>query len=292
MRALQGHADFVLCVGFAPDGRWLASGGADNTVRLWDLLRGEEVPLPLEPRGWVASVAFSPNGRWLAVGEHPGRLNLIDVTSRRVEPLSSVPGTVSGLAFTPDSRALAWCDYRGGVHLAPLGGLPVQLIEEPREQFALAISPRGRYLAAAGRNGRIHVWSLPEARERLTIDLDDRDGCRCLAFDPRERILVAALGSGLTAWELPEGRPLWHVHHPAVVHAAAVSTDGRLIVTGAWDGRIRLFDWDHHDTRPPRPQRELDFGQKKVFDLALSPDGMIGACAGSLPDALLLWDMD
>jgi hypothetical protein len=124
------------------------------------------------------------------------------------------------------------------------------------------------------------------------LPIENQDVCRCLAFDPRERTLVAALASGLSAWELPEGQHLWHVEHPAVVHAAAVSTEGRLIATGARDGRIRLFDWDPFAQHPPRHQRELEFGQRQIYDLALSRDGMIGACAGTLPDPLILWDLD
>lgn len=292
VQILADAEHFAQCVAFSPNGRWLAGGCKNNTLRVWDLLSNQELPEPLEPRGWVAALAFSPDSRWLAVGEHPGRIHRIDLAGRRVEALPTSPGTVSGLAYTPDGRTLAWCDYRGGVYLGQMGDAPRLLLEEPREQYALAISPSGRYLAAAGRNGRVHIWTWPDARDHQSIALEDRDGCRCLAFDPGERFLLGALGAGLTAWDLADRAPLWHIHHPAVVHAVACAADGRLLVTGAWDGRLRLFDWDHHSTRPPRPQRELDFGQQRIFDLALSPDGMIGACAGIGPASLLLWDMD
>src|SRR5262249_47506475 len=71
---LTGHTQEVCAVGFTADGRTLASGSMDGTVRLWDLPSGkevgrfgEEVPR-FAGRGWVLAVAFSPDGRTLAAG--------------------------------------------------------------------------------------------------------------------------------------------------------------------------------------------------------------------------------
>ncbi len=293
MRPLVGHQDLVLCVAFSADGRWLASGGADNRLFLWDLLHAEAVEVDYQPAGWVACVAFSPDGRWLAVGEHHGRLTLIECATRQAAFSRDVSrAAISGLAFTPDGLHLAWCDYAGVVGLWPLDQPPEPLMNEAREQFALTISPRGQHLAAAGRNNRVLVWSLPVSEPPRSFAFSDEEGCRCLVFDPDERTLIAALGDSLVAWDLRDGRHRWCLEHPAVASGVGLSPDGRLLASGAWDGKIRLFERDPDDTVSPRPLRELDFGQPRIFDLALSHDGMVGAVAGSLPDPLILWDVD
>src|SRR5207244_3133822 len=64
--ALSGHRGDVLGLCFSPDGKTLASGGWDDTVRLWDAHAGKEIITLKGHTSVVTSVAFSPDGRTVA----------------------------------------------------------------------------------------------------------------------------------------------------------------------------------------------------------------------------------
>jgi WD40 repeat protein len=110
-RVLTGHADTVNAVAVAPDGSWLASGGSDGTLRIWDVATGRE-RVPLAAARDVTAVAVAPDGSWLVSGGSDGTVRIWDVaTSRERATLTDQAGRVTAVAVAPDS---AWLAVGGG----------------------------------------------------------------------------------------------------------------------------------------------------------------------------------
>jgi WD40 repeat protein len=77
---LRGHTSFVLCCAWSPDGRTIASGSADATIKLWDAATGNCCATLKVSSNCLYAVAWSPNGRTLASsGDDPQTLVLWDV---------------------------------------------------------------------------------------------------------------------------------------------------------------------------------------------------------------------
>jgi WD40 repeat protein len=121
----KGHRDAVFGVAFSPDGKTIASGSSDRTVKLWNVADGKVVrelvnpeykPAPGNPPeahpGWVYSLRFTPDGKHLvSVGQAPrnhGHLAVWNVADGKLLSARSLPlGAFYGVAVAPDGKALA-----------------------------------------------------------------------------------------------------------------------------------------------------------------------------------------
>ena len=104
---LRRPSGSFLSVAFSPDGRTLATGGRDDSMRLWDLRTHRELARPVTGDPWVYNFALSRDGRMLA-SEEGGTVRLWDLRTRReIGELRGHTDSISGIAFSPDGRTLA-----------------------------------------------------------------------------------------------------------------------------------------------------------------------------------------
>jgi WD40 repeat protein len=83
MYTFKGHSNEVLSVAFSPDGKRLATGGREQTVKLWDAATGQELLTLKGYLEFVSSVAFSPDGKRLVAGSNEPTVRLLDAATEQ-----------------------------------------------------------------------------------------------------------------------------------------------------------------------------------------------------------------
>ena len=107
MGTLPGHKARISALAFSPDGKTLASGGEDQSVRFWDVAERREAGRIENNPGWVRSVVFTSDGKSLVIGSGL-TLKVWDVASNRVRAILEPDGHwVRSIALAPNGRMLA-----------------------------------------------------------------------------------------------------------------------------------------------------------------------------------------
>ncbi|HEV3262329.1 MAG TPA: hypothetical protein VG013_36090 [Gemmataceae bacterium] len=290
LRRLQGHKGRVFCVAYAPDGKTLATGSEDTTVRLWEAATGKALG-SFRAGDWVSSVAFSPDGKVLASGSSQS-VRLWDVANRKELRRFGQSGGATSVAFSPDGKTLVsgdltmirlW-DPATGKALRPLGG-------HSSAVGCVAFSPDGKMLTSASWDNTIRLWEAATGRELGRLE-GLSHGATSLAFAADGKTLISGSGEAIRFWDLAARRELRQFAPPEVSgRVMALSPDGKVLASGSADGAIRLLDvtTGHELRRLQKSYPRNPLGPNGVQSLAFSPAGRTLAAAVSL--TLQLWDL-
>ena len=318
---LFGHQDQVRSVAISPDGRLLASGGFDGSIRLWDLSTGEAIGPPLSAHSDnVSSLAFSPDGRYLASGRFDDSIIIWDLDSQlpAMPPLNGHVGDIWSLSYSPAGETLIAGSSDGNIVFwdARMG----QTIGEPLAAHSatiadIAISSNGRLLASAGRDNTVRVWDMTEIEKtrQLGPDLQGHSGLdRAVAFSSDSHILaIDADDNTIQLWDISDanraaefgelrdavnykqvGFPLQG--HEGWITSLTFRPGGTYLASADRNGSIFLWDVSKVNASAGNTDN-LDFrilieGDSPIWDLTFSSDGArLAGADGS--GRVSMWDM-
>ncbi len=319
---LIGHEDEVWAVAFSPDGKLLASGGWDNKVCLWDLENSENtlrdlhfnyVPIkfwlllleidciagilflrkyPICERNhpdWIWSVAFSPDRQTLAVGCRNGTVWLWELLPSEKLKLPKIPQNPKILSVHEEKN---WRKLRKH---------DITALREKGEIFSVAFSPDGKLLATGSRDGKIRLWKLSQPYDADPIWIGDTGiAPRSLVFSQDGQWLASGnddVEKGetgtVTLWKRVSVDPINFQEqallkeHSQGVTSVAFIEDNQWLVSGSWDGKVRIWDLQPAITEPI----SLEAHQEAIITVAFSPNKDKKLLAsGSYDNTTMIWE--
>jgi WD40 repeat protein/tRNA A-37 threonylcarbamoyl transferase component Bud32 len=288
-RLLGEDLGFLYAFAFTRDGRRLASGSLDGTVRLWELATGEN-RLMGKHEGRVHSVAVSPDGRYVASGGDDRLVRLWDVSTGQERTLRGFSGGVLTLTFSPDGQRLAAGSSGGTLRVFPVAAETHRLLmTAPAPLLDMVLSPDGRLLAAVDKEGTLRLVEVDSGASRELSRMPQAPGCHGgpLKFSPEGRWLAAGGCAGqVHLWEVGGG---WGAHllegHARAVRVLAFSADGRWLASADEGGEVRLWE------PASGPGRRLGAHAQRVHGLVFTRDGRRLASA-SADKTVRLWEVE
>ena len=279
-QTLTGHGGEVLAVAFAPDGRLLASGSSDQTIRLWDPVTGEERKLLRGHTGAVRTLAFAaPNSHLLASGSADGTVRIWDVAQgREVKTLSGRFGAIRGVAFAPDGQSLASVGDEGSLRLWDWKAGKETKATKSRLGilFSVVFSPDGTALATGSSESLAYLWDVATL-DRRSVYTGHTGAVQAVAFAPDGALVATgAANGGVRLWDVATGHERRVLSGQAgAVYAVAFTPDGRLVASASADGTTRLWD-----VGTGKMDMALAGHTGPALTLAFSPDGSLLASGG------------
>jgi WD40 repeat protein len=220
---LEQARDEMLAVASSPDGKWLATGGTDATVRVWNL---ETKAAPLELKGhtdWISGLAFSPDGKLLATSsaDKTARVWKTDTWKEEFQLPVQITEPVGGVAFATEGDLLAFA----------MGG--------PEEHSIRVWRTEGAFKEIDS--------SRPNARNQaMQTRPMDTGACLPLAVafakaQPHSRMVVGCTDKTLRLMG-PGGNTIaTAAGHTDWVYAVAASPDGLRLASGSLDGTVKIW---------------------------------------------------
>ena len=231
LRPLHTSPDVVLTVAFSPDGTTIATGGADNAIRLFEVASGKLKFKTEQHADWVMGVAFHP------------ATNLIVSASR--DKTARVINTISG------ELEATYQGHTEGV-------------------FAAVFSDDGKRAYSAGRDKKIHVWDIKEAKKSGEAAVDGEiyrlilQGKDLFACGSDKSVRQFRAGDKPELVRTFKG-------HADVVYSVAFNPTTHRLASGSYDGEVRLWNTENGESvaqfkATPRLRSAQNFPQR--FDTA------------------------
>jgi WD40 repeat protein len=282
VKNLKGHTGRLYAVRFSPDGRFVVTGSADTTARVWEVPSGKLQTTLRGHSAHVFGVDFSPNSKRVvtASGDGTAAVWQAENGNRLVELKGHSKGVLAAV-FSPDGARIATAGDDGTVKLwqAASGNEIKTLQIGSGGVYALHFHPNGRLLAVGSTNGGLGIWNTDTGRQVRSFQGHSRAVSSVAFAGGGNRLVSAGVDNTAKIWNAGNGNRLQNLTGGLAHHSAAFHPNGRYVVTGN-DGRASI--WSAAEGKrvltvrhvSETPVRSVDFHRNGRFVVLAGEDGV------------------
>jgi WD40 repeat protein len=284
----------IHAISFSPDGNWLATGGWNQPIQLFDLENLNKNPIIFSKhKDWIWSLAFSPDGKTVAGGCRDGSIWLWQPFSTR---------KISKAIYLNKDYEERLPEYR-----------------RSQEVFSIAYSPEGKWLAAGSRDNKVRIWKMGQKKPILQhcwkLSPTEKNNIRSVVFSPDGTMLASGGDDqSVQVWDVKQvlesdttHEPRTEVPDPQIefdshfngVSSLAFSPDSKILAAGCWDWKIQAWEIEESGNKPSsfmvlpnKASDEVTESEQMIFSVVFNPLNEKEVAFGRGNGEVGLWDFN
>ncbi len=211
-KTFKRHTSSVNSVSFSKDGKYIASGSNDYTVKLWDVSTGKLVKKFKGHTGWVTSVSFSNDGKYIASGSGDQTVKLWDVsTGKLLKEFKGHSSSVTSVSFSNDGKFIASGSYDYTVKIWEFS--TEKLLKEFKGHTnyvnSVSFSNDGKFIASGSDDKTVKLWEVSTGK-LLKEFKGHSDDVTSVSFSNDGKFIASGSNDrSVCCWRVKDGIMMW-----------------------------------------------------------------------------------